>query len=108
MTGEKAVEVSTTVASEEEASVIAERVVRGRLAACAQVSGPLTSHYTWKGEYFREREWKVSMKTLASRERELTELVLGLHSYETPELTATVLEGVSPGYMEWMESVLGS
>ena len=97
-----AVQFTTTVNSLEEAEKIAQAVVEQKLAACAQVSGPITSHYRWRGEMCRDREWKVSVKTVKSLEKKLMALIEEIHPYETPELTAVRLESYSRSYHEWM------
>ena len=47
----------TTVDSHEVAQSIAASAVRARLAACAQVVGPITSVYWWNSAVHREQEW---------------------------------------------------
>ncbi len=101
------VQVTTTVNSEEEACRIAEATVSQKLAACAQVSGPITSYYVWKGEQCREQEWRVSMKTLKTLDRNLMNLIGELHNYETPEIISVQLDAVSEAYLEWILHSLG-
>ncbi len=96
------VQITTTVNSEEEACRIAETAVTLKLAACAQVAGPIISHYIWKGEQCREKEWRVLMKTLKSLERNLMDFINELHLYETPELISIQVESVSEAYLNWM------
>ena len=100
------VQITTTVNSKEEACRIAEAAVSKKLAACAQVTGPLLSYYIWKGEQCREKEWHVSMKTVKSLELNLMDFISELHSYETPELISVLVETVSDAYFEWMLRVL--
>jgi len=100
------VQITTTVSSEEEACRIADAVVRKRLAACAQVTGPILSYYIWKDEQCREKEWHVSMKTVKSLELRLMDYISELHTYETPELISVLVESVSEAYFEWMLQIL--
>lgn len=102
------VQITTTADSEEEACRIAETVVNHKLAACAQVTGPIMSYYFWKGEQCREREWRVSMKTLKTLERKLMDLISELHLYETPEIVSVQVEAVSEAYLEWILHTLGN
>lgn len=94
--------MTTTVNSEAEADRMGREAVVRKLAACAQVSGPITSHYRWKGELCRDTEWKVSMKTFGSMVEKLLALLEEMHPYETPELVCTRAESVSRSYIEWM------
>jgi periplasmic divalent cation tolerance protein len=94
--------VSTTVNTREEADGIAHEAVSRKHAACAQVHGPIISHYRWKGELCRETEWKISMKTFGSLESRLLQLIEEMHPYETPEIICMPVSSVSEGYLEWM------
>ncbi len=101
------VQITTTVDSQEEACRIAATAVSQKLAACAQVSGPITSYFVWKGEQCSETEWRVSMKTLKTLDRNLMNLIGELHNYETPEIISVQLDTVSEAYLEWMLHSLG-
>src|SRR5437016_1538375 len=71
--GESYVQVSTTTDQREEADDLADLVVERRLAACAQVVGPITSTYWWKGDRESAEEWLILMKTTGARQEELIE-----------------------------------
>jgi periplasmic divalent cation tolerance protein len=68
---------------------IAERLVAERLAACVQISGPITSTYHWKGKIEQEREYVCTAKTSRKNYPEIEKIILELHPYETPEIIAT-------------------
>ncbi|MCD4846758.1 MAG: divalent-cation tolerance protein CutA [Candidatus Aegiribacteria sp.] len=99
------VQVTTAVKSREYAEEIARRVVEEKLAACVQVSGPVTSLYTWKGEICMEEEWLCVMKTLRSRSRELMEFVRRNHPYETPEIIVLPVIDAFQDYLDWITEV---
>jgi periplasmic divalent cation tolerance protein len=100
------IQVTTTVNSEAEADRMGRESVLRRLGACAQVSGPITSHYRWKGELCSDTEWKVSIKTFRSLEVKLLTFLEEMHPYETPELASTPVVSVSRSYLEWMRQNL--
>lgn len=101
-------QVSTTVASEEEAERIGSALLEKRLAACVQVIGPIESRYRWQGEIERSREWLCLAKTDRSRYPELEATIGELHSYDEPELIATPIVAGSAGYLRWIgESLRG-
>lgn len=60
-------EVRTTIDSQERAQKIAEVLVNQRLAACAQIHGPITSTYWWQGEVEQTEEWVCAAKTQRTR-----------------------------------------
>ena len=96
------VQVATTCDSEEAAQALARNAVGSRLAACAQVEGPITSTYRWQGEVESATEWRATFKTTASCADALEAFVLEHHSYETPEVLRTPVAGGNPEYLDWI------
>lgn len=99
------VQVTTAAGSRQKAEEIGRSAVESKLAACAQVSGPVTSYFTWKGESCTEEEWLCVMKTLPSLSRELMEFVRRNHPYETPEIIVSPVIEVLQEYLDWMAEV---
>lgn len=94
--------VVTTTDSEAAARKLAAGAVEARLAACAQVLGPITSVYRWEGATHTDPEWRVEIKTAADRVDALTEHLKAHHSYDEPEVIATPVTGGSAGYLSWV------
>ena len=97
-------QVTVTASSEAEASRLGRAAVEGRLAACAQVSGPISSVYWWEGEVTSSQEWMCTMKTTARRLEELTNQLRFLHSYDTPEIVATPIVAGDADYLAWVDT----
>jgi periplasmic divalent cation tolerance protein len=95
-------QVSTTVESEAEAQRIAETLVAERLAACAQVSGPLLSVYRWEGVVTRATEWRCAAKTTETRLFALMQRIRVLHAYRVPEIVAMPIPDGDPAYLDWV------
>ena len=72
-------------APEKEAAVLAERLVEEKLAACAQVTGAITSFYRWEGKVRQNREAFIIFKTKMKLQQEVADFVEREHSYEVPE-----------------------
>ena len=96
------VQVTTTTDSRQEAATLAKSAVRERLAACAQLVGPIASTYWWEGEIESAEEWMVVFKSTADRFEELAELITETHSYDTPEIIATPVIAGSADYLGWV------
>ena len=94
--------VTTSLDDATAAAELASAVVEERLAACAQVGGPVRSTYRWQGEVESAEEWTVTMKTSSSASARLLERVRSLHSYETPELVVTEVVGGDADYLAWV------
>ncbi|MFI0349896.1 divalent-cation tolerance protein CutA [Actinomadura sp. 9N407] len=96
------VQVTTTTDSRPEAAELARSAVTERLAACAQLVGPIASTYWWEGEIESAEEWMVVFKTTDSRFDELASLITEGHSYDTPEIIATPVVAGSMDYLTWV------
>jgi periplasmic divalent cation tolerance protein len=95
-------QVVTSTASEEEARQIARGAVERRLAACAQVLGPISSTYWWQGAIETAGEWLCLLKTTVERFEALAAHIRAEHSYDTPEITATPINHGSADYLAWI------
>jgi periplasmic divalent cation tolerance protein len=95
-----------TTASREEAETIVQRLLEARLIACANIVGPVSSHFHWSGKIEKAEEHLILMKSRKDLFEKLSETVKALHSYEMPEILALpVVEG-SKAYMDWLGSCL--
>jgi len=95
-------QVLTTAGSEQEAERIADVLLDGRLAACVQVVGPITSHYRWKGERRHDAEWLCIAKTRASLFDAVSGAIRTVHSYDVPEITAVPIVAGWDDYLAWI------
>lgn len=99
-------QIMTTTDSSRLAIQIAEKLVKKKLAACVQISGPVTSIYEWKGEIENSEEWYCVIKTHKSLYPKVEESIKALHSYEVPEIIALpILEG-NQAYLDWITEVV--
>jgi periplasmic divalent cation tolerance protein len=98
-------QVQTTTDSRAEAVELGRDAVQARLAACAQVTGPVLSSYWWEGDLERAEEWTLLLKLPASRYQELADFLTQRHSYDEPEIVATPIVAGSAAYLSWMEEV---
>ncbi|MFF8836879.1 divalent-cation tolerance protein CutA [Streptomyces sp. NPDC015130] len=97
-----ALTVLTTTDSPEKAETLARGAVEAKLAACAQVSGPVTSVYHWRRAIETAEEWQVVLKTTEARYEDLEAYLLDAHDYETPEIIATPVVRASSAYLAWL------
>lgn len=87
---------------------LANALVDGRLAACANVLPGVESVFRWEGRVQTASEALVILKTSADRVGEMMERAQELHPYEVPELLAVpVTEGSAP-YAAWIMAETGS
>jgi len=90
----------------EEGAKLAEALVEEKLAACVQVSSPVTSVYRWEGKIEHSQEVLLFVKTETGRIRSIKEFLLKEHPYEVPEfITLPITDGL-PRYLKWIDTSL--
>ena len=86
------------------ALAIARTLVEERLAACANLIGPIASVYRWEGRVHAEGEVALIAKTTEARLAALIARVKALHPYQVPCIVAwPIAAGYAP-YLEWISS----
>ncbi|MFY1634006.1 divalent-cation tolerance protein CutA [Solwaraspora sp. WMMB335] len=95
-------QVVTATDSRAVAETLADTAVAARLAASAQVAGPVRSTYRWQGEVVAAEEWRVTFRTTVTRYAELEEHIRARHNYDVPGIVCMpIVAGYAP-YLEWM------
>ncbi|QSX35529.1 divalent-cation tolerance protein CutA [Shewanella avicenniae] len=87
----------------ETACAIADTLVKEQLAACVQISAPMTSVYRWQGEICHESEVAMQLKCSAAVYSALAQRLVALHPYEVPELLAVTATAGLPAYLDWIK-----
>ncbi len=85
---------------------IAHTLVTRKLAACVNISGPITSVYVWEGRVCEEEECTLLIKCAEARTPALVAALSEVHPYDVPEI---LVVGVDPTmsykpYLDWVRS----
>jgi periplasmic divalent cation tolerance protein len=96
--------VLTTTPTEDAAAELGRAAVTARLAACAQVVGPIRSLYRWDGEVQDDTEHQCLFKTTLEQVEPLTAFITERHPYDVPEVIALPVVGGSAGYLDWVSA----
>ena len=99
---ERVLLVLSTFPDRGKAQRIAEELVVGRFAACANVASPVDSFYCWKDEVEAASEVLVYFKTTAVRFEAFAQKLRELHPYDVPEILALPVEAGSAEYLKWL------
>src|SRR5437867_9144490 len=102
MAPEEFVVVLVTAGSADEAGRIGRALVEERLAACANVVGPIRSIYRWQGTVEDAPEHLLLVKARAVDVPALEARVRALHSYDVPEVLALPVRAGSAAYLTWL------
>jgi len=98
--------VIVTVANRDEAVKIVRSLLEERLIACANIVGPISSIFWWKGKIEEAGEFLVFMKSHENLFERLSEKIAEIHSYEVPEILALPIIKGSPSYLKWLSKSL--
>ncbi len=100
------IQVTTTTETKELAEKIAYSLVEAKLAACVQITGPITSIYRWRGKVENIQEWLCLIKTQDDLYNKVEATIKSLHPYETPEIIAVPIIKGSKEYLRWIDDGL--
>ena len=96
--------IITTVSTEKEGRMIANELVKNKLAACVNIVPKVYSVYEWDNAIQNETEVMLMIKTTKAREKDVYQKIQSLHSYDTPELITLPIENGSDRYLRWLEN----
>lgn len=96
----------TPIDTAENARNLAVAVVGSGLAACANVIGPIESHYVWQGEMQSSEEYGVLFKLDARTLDAAVALVGDLHVYEVPVVIGWLADKATPATLAFLANGL--
>lgn len=91
----------TTLPDREAAERLARSLVEAGLAACTQVSGPITSCYRWQVAVETAVEYRVTVKYLAANDTAVARWLEQHHPYDTPQWVAVRADAALEKYLNW-------
>ena len=92
-------------ASQGEARSIAKVLVEERLAACVNIAS-VESFFFWNGEFCKENEALLVIKTERALIERLIKRIKQIHSYEMPEIIAIPIVDGSDEYLKWVKDAV--
>src|SRR5436305_15345777 len=97
------VQVATATETKDEARQLAHAVTAARLAAGAQIVGPVVSVAWHLGEVVEVEEWQLLVKTRADRSAELAAYLVQNHPWDNPEVSVAPFTAGSDAYTSWLD-----
>jgi len=92
---------------QDSADLVAQALVRERLAACVSALPGMKSVYRWHGAVEEAQEVLLLIKTRADCLPALVTRVSQLHPHELPELIAVEVASGLPAYLQWINAQTG-
>lgn len=81
---------------------IAGRLLDARLIACANILGPVESHFVWDGARATGMETAVLFKTTTALLANLVTRLGELHPYDTPAIVGWPCDAAHPATLAWL------
>ncbi|MDI3422899.1 divalent-cation tolerance protein CutA [Streptomyces luteolus] len=100
------IEVATATETRDQADALARVLVQSRLAAGAQVIGPIGAAFWHDGEFGTGEEYRLVLKSRGDKYEALERGLIEHHPWANPEITATELLAASEGFRNWMDKTL--
>ena len=100
--------VLCTCSSGEEASKLAHSIVSEGAAACVNIVAGLESVYRWQGKIETAQETLLLIKTTRKQFVALRDLIVKLHSYDTPEVIAVPVTDGLAKYLAWLGATIAT
>lgn len=94
--------VTTATETREQAIALAQSAVRGRLAAGAQIIGPVTSVFWHAGEFGTGEEYQLRLTTTTGRYPDLEAHLVEHHPWDNPEVCAVAIAAGAAPFLEWI------
>lgn len=92
----------TTTDNEEKASQMALMLVEQKLAACVQIER-IRSFYRWEEMIHDDEEFRLMIKTVSNKIKDVEKLIFANHNYELPEFVVIPVMDSSKAYGKWVE-----
>jgi len=105
----KYIVIFVTCSSKKEALFIANKLLKERLIACANVIDGMKSLFWWKGKVDKAQESLIIVKTVRKNFDKIQKKIKQFHSYEVPEIIALPITMGENNYLKWVDkSIMGT
>jgi len=88
------------------AKLIAQHLVKEKLAACVNIIPSVISVYQWQGSIECDDEIQLVIKTQTDKFNDVADEIKRLHRYDTPEIIAMNIQQGDNSYLNWITESL--
>jgi len=94
--------VYCTVPDRKTARDISTILVKNKLAACINMIDKIESVFSWDGDFCKEKEMLLMIKTTRDNFEKINEVINEIHPYSVPEVIAVPIINCSEDYLKWV------
>ncbi len=99
--------ILVTAKDKKEAHKIANKLVAGKLIACANIINGIESVFWWDGKIDNAKEVLLVLKSRKSLVSKIIKTVKLVHSYSVPEIIALPIIAGNKDYLKWIDGSTG-
>jgi periplasmic divalent cation tolerance protein len=100
-------QVTTATQTRDQALTLVTAAVEQRLAASAQVSGPVVSAFWHLDRFGTGEEWSAVLLTTQEKYADLESFILAHHPWDNPQLIAVAVEAAPIANIDWVHKAVG-
>jgi len=89
-----------------DAKLIAQHLVKEKLAACVNIIPNVISVYQWQDSIECDDEIQLVIKTQTDKFNDVADEIKRLHRYDTPEIIAMNIQQGDNSYLNWITESL--
>lgn len=99
------IQIITTFDNYKLAEKVGRELLKNKLCACFQITGPVKSIYWWEGKIEKNDEWVCFIKAKKDNFKEIENKIKSFHNYKVPEIIALPIIEISKEYLDWINSI---
>jgi periplasmic divalent cation tolerance protein len=93
--------IISTYPDKKSISVIANKLVKSKLAACVNIA-KISSVYSWQGKIENTDEFLAVFKTTQKNKLRLKKEIKNTHPYKVPEIAELIINDINKPYLKWL------
>jgi periplasmic divalent cation tolerance protein len=93
--------IISTYPDKKSISVIANKLVKSKLAACVNIT-KISSVYSWQGKIENTDEFLAVFKTTQKNKLRLKKEIKNTHPYKVPEIAELIINDINKPYLKWL------
>jgi periplasmic divalent cation tolerance protein len=93
--------IISTYPDKKSISVIANKLVKSKLAACVNIT-KISSVYSWQGKIENTEEFLAVFKTTQKNKLRLKKEIKKTHPYKVPEIAEFTVNDINKPYLKWL------
>lgn len=94
--------IYTTFPDADSAAEVAEKLLKKKLAACANILPSVRSIYVWKGKMQDENEVIMILKTTTQKYEAMEKEIISLHPYDVPCIVGLPIDIGNESFLDWI------